>query len=109
MRQKLLQTCFQGVAGFDWWIAQSGLQSSMVDWIVIDNPFSKLDFGFSIQIQKNQNFYKTYHNRATTPSLFSNKNIKKHLPPISSTFYERVLFTKVHAKPDSKQRKSCWK
>ncbi len=26
------------------WIDQSGLQSNLVDWIVIDNPKSKLDF-----------------------------------------------------------------
>jgi hypothetical protein len=36
----------QGIAGLDCWIAQSGLQSSLVDWIVIDNPKSKMDFGF---------------------------------------------------------------
>jgi len=30
------------------WIAQSGLQSNLVDWIVIDNPKSKLDFGFGL-------------------------------------------------------------
>ncbi len=30
------------------WIAQSGLQSNLEDWIVIDNPKSKLDFGFVI-------------------------------------------------------------
>ena len=28
------------------WIVQSELQSSLVDWIVIDNPKSKLDFDF---------------------------------------------------------------
>jgi len=33
----------------DCWIAQSGLQSSLVDWIVIDNPKSKSDLGLSIQ------------------------------------------------------------
>jgi len=33
------------------WIAQSGLQSNLVDWIVIDNPKSKLDFGFGLSIQ----------------------------------------------------------
>jgi hypothetical protein len=27
------------------------LQSSLVDWIVIDNPKSKLDFGFGLSIQ----------------------------------------------------------
>jgi hypothetical protein len=37
-----------GVAGLDWWIAQSGLQSSLVDWIVIDSLFSKLGFGLLI-------------------------------------------------------------
>jgi hypothetical protein len=36
----------EGIAGLDCWIAQSGLQSSLVDWIVIDNPKSKSDFGF---------------------------------------------------------------
>jgi hypothetical protein len=41
----------QGIAGLDCWIAQSGLQSSLVDWIVIDNPKSKLDFGFGLSIQ----------------------------------------------------------
>jgi hypothetical protein len=33
------------------WIAQSGLKSILVDWIVIDNPKSKLDFGFEFSIQ----------------------------------------------------------
>jgi hypothetical protein len=33
------------------WIAQTGLQSSLVDWIVIDNPKSKLDFRFGLSIQ----------------------------------------------------------
>jgi hypothetical protein len=33
------------------WIAQSGLQSSLVDWIVIANPKSKSDFGFGFSIQ----------------------------------------------------------
>jgi hypothetical protein len=28
----------QGIAGLDCWIAQSGLQSILVDWIVIGNP-----------------------------------------------------------------------
>jgi hypothetical protein len=41
----------QGIAGLDCWIAQSGLQSSLVDWIVIDNPKSKTDFGFGLSIQ----------------------------------------------------------
>ncbi len=31
------------------WIA--GLQSNLVDWIVIDNPKSKVDFGFGLSIQ----------------------------------------------------------
>ncbi len=43
--------CVQGIAGLDCWIAQSGLQSDLVDWIVIDNPKSKLDFGFGLSIQ----------------------------------------------------------
>jgi len=41
----------QGIAGLDCWIAQSGLQSNLVDWTVIDNPKSKLDFGFGLSIQ----------------------------------------------------------
>jgi len=41
----------QGIAGLDWWIAQSGLQSNSMDWIVIDNPKSKLDFGFGLSTQ----------------------------------------------------------
>jgi hypothetical protein len=41
----------QGIAGLDCWIAQSGLQSSLADWIVIDNPKSKSDFGFGLSIQ----------------------------------------------------------
>jgi hypothetical protein len=40
----------QGIAGLDCWIAQSGLKCSLVDWIVIDNPKSKLDFGLSMQL-----------------------------------------------------------
>jgi len=35
----------------DGWIALSGLQSSLVDWIVIDNPFSKLYFRFGLSIR----------------------------------------------------------
>ncbi len=35
-------TYTQGIEGLDCWIAQSGLQSNLVDWIVIDNPKSKL-------------------------------------------------------------------
>jgi hypothetical protein len=46
-----LDRYYQGIAGLDYWIAQSGLQSSLVDWIVIDNPNSKLDFGFGLSIQ----------------------------------------------------------
>jgi len=34
------------IARLDCWIAQSGLQSSKIDRIVIDNPKLKLDFGF---------------------------------------------------------------
>jgi hypothetical protein len=34
-------TVAQGIAGLDCWIAQSRLQSDLVDWIVIDNPKSK--------------------------------------------------------------------
>ncbi len=41
----------QGIAGLDCFIAQSGLQSNLVDWIVIDNPKLKLDFGFGLSIQ----------------------------------------------------------
>jgi len=33
------------------WIVQSGLQSNLVDWIGIDNPKSKSDFGFGFSIQ----------------------------------------------------------
>jgi hypothetical protein len=44
-------TSSQGIAGLDCWIAQSGLQSNLMDWIVIDNPKSKLDFGFGLSIQ----------------------------------------------------------
>ena len=42
----------QGIAGLDCWIAQSGLQSVLLDWIVIDNPISKLDFWFGLAIQQ---------------------------------------------------------
>jgi len=41
----------QGIALLDCWIAQSVLQSNLVDWIVIDNPNSKSDFGFGLSIQ----------------------------------------------------------
>jgi hypothetical protein len=40
----------QGFAGLDCWIAQSGLQSNLVDLNVIDNLKSKLDFGFGLSI-----------------------------------------------------------
>jgi len=36
----------QGIAGLDCWIAIYS-----VDWIVIDNPKSKSDFGFGMSIQ----------------------------------------------------------
>jgi len=36
----------QGIAGLDYWIAQSGLQSNLMNWIVIDNPKSKLDLDY---------------------------------------------------------------
>ncbi len=57
MHYRKIACCNQGIAGLDCWIAQSGLQSNLVDWIVIDNPKSKLDLDFqssfviSIQIQ----------------------------------------------------------
>ncbi len=41
----------QGISGLDYWIAQSGLQSNLVDWIVIYNPKSKSDFGFGLDCQ----------------------------------------------------------
>jgi hypothetical protein len=41
----------EGIAGLDCWIAQSGLQSNLGDWIVIYNPKSKLEFGFGKSIQ----------------------------------------------------------
>jgi hypothetical protein len=47
----LVFTCSQGIAGLGCWIAQSGLLSNLVDWIVIDNPKSKSDFGFGFSIQ----------------------------------------------------------
>ena len=34
------------------WIVQSGLQSNLLDWIVIDNPILKLDFWFGLAIQQ---------------------------------------------------------
>jgi len=43
--------CSQDIAGLDCWIAQSGFQSNLVDWIVIDNLKSILDFGFGLSIQ----------------------------------------------------------
>jgi hypothetical protein len=48
--KKLLIEHTQGITGLDCWFAQSGLQSNLVDWIVIDNPKSKLDFGFGLSI-----------------------------------------------------------
>ena len=44
----------QGIAGLDCWIVQSGLQSILLYWIVIDNPISKSGFGFGLSIQKFQ-------------------------------------------------------
>jgi hypothetical protein len=41
----------QGFGGLDCWIAQYGMQSNLVDCIMIDNPKSKLDFGFGLSIQ----------------------------------------------------------
>jgi hypothetical protein len=54
MKNKVLAhtfCCVQDIAGLDCWIDQSGLQSNLADWIVIDNPKSKLDFGFRLSIQ----------------------------------------------------------
>jgi len=45
--QKNTQYCIKNTRG----IAQSGLQSNLVDWIVIDHPNSKSDFGFGLSIQ----------------------------------------------------------
>jgi len=36
------------------WIDQSGLQSVLLDWIVIDNPIQKSGFGFGLSIQQFQ-------------------------------------------------------
>jgi len=53
----------QGIAGLDCWIAQSGLQSNLVDWIVIQSQNWILDldcqssFAISIQIQSIKLFY----------------------------------------------------
>jgi hypothetical protein len=49
-KQKFLGVIFK-IAGLDCWIAQCRLQSNLMDWIVIDNPKSKLDFGFELSIQ----------------------------------------------------------
>jgi hypothetical protein len=43
-KEKSFKDWLLAVAGLNCWIAQSRLQSSLVDWIVIDNPFSKLYF-----------------------------------------------------------------
>jgi len=45
---------YQGIAGLDWWIDQSGLQSVLLDWIVIDNPTLESGFGFGLSIQQFQ-------------------------------------------------------
>ncbi len=39
-------TSGQGITRLDCQIGQSGLQSNLVDWIMIDNSKSKSDFGF---------------------------------------------------------------
>ncbi len=42
--------CLQGIVGLDCWITHSGSQSNLVDWIVINNPKLKSDFGFDLSI-----------------------------------------------------------
>jgi hypothetical protein len=77
-------TYLQGIiAGLDRWIAQSGLQSNLVHWIVIDNPKSKSDFGFGLSIQFcHFNPNPIYHN-------YFIKKLKCHAPTMLSqaTFY----------------------
>jgi len=59
----------QGITGLDCWIVQSRLQSSLADWIVIDNPKLKLDFGFGLSIQ-----YFSFQSKSTK-SEFSIGNL----------------------------------
>jgi len=40
-----------GISELDWWI-KSRLQSSLIDRVLIYNPFSKLDFGSSLHYEK---------------------------------------------------------
>jgi len=80
----------QGIAGLDCWIVQSGLQSNLVDWIVIDNPKSKPDFGFGFSIQFcHFNPNPKYHNYFIMilklhSGLCSNNKAKLLFPKIST-------------------------
>ncbi len=62
----------QGIAGLDCWIAQSGLQSILLDWIVIGNPKSKSDFGFGLSIQF------LHFNPNPKTNIFFIKKLKTH-------------------------------
>jgi len=66
------------------WIAQSGLQSNLVDWIVIDNPKSKSNFGFGLSIQlfhfnPNPKYQNYFIKKLKFPSASCFKNEAKPL------------------------------
>jgi len=65
------------------WIAQSELQTNLVDWIVIDNPKSKSDFGFGLSIQ-----FCHFNPNSICQNYFI-KKLKFHAPTMLSqaTFY----------------------
>jgi hypothetical protein len=69
------------------WIAQSGLQSNLVDWIVIDNPKSKFDFGFGLSI------HFLYFNPNPKAIIFLIKKLKTHGQSCSSNKAKLFLIT----------------
>ncbi len=68
------------------WIAQSGLQSNLVDWIVIDNPKSKSDFGFGLSI------HFLYFNPNPKAIIFLIKKLKTHGQSCSSNTSQAISY-----------------
>ena len=90
---ELIRHCF---AGWFCWIIQSGLKSILLDWIVIENPFSKLNFWFGLLIS-NSTLNETKSNRKI--SCYINKiRAKSNLIPnlfLQAVFWKLCCWEKV--------------
>jgi len=79
-------------------MVKSGLQSNLVDWIVIDNPKSQLDFGFGFSIQFchfNPNSKKSnyFFKKLKFQTSASNSNNEPKL--LSIKIFKQLIFSKV--------------